>query len=107
MKITKRQLRRIIKEEKAKLQEANFGGYDSIIEEVMQELNTYYAEVSSGGDHDRNKMDAIENAREATIADVIWPRLEEQFGDLWDNTLYDMSEILFRDVSKEWLETLR
>ena len=106
MKITKRQLRRIIKEEKAKLLEAapgSFGGYDSIVEEVFQEISTYFEEArGGGGDPDTEKARAIETAREAVKADVIWSRLEEALPGLWDEAYDRVSEILYNEIAEEW-----
>jgi len=104
MKITKRQLRRIIKEEKQKLQEGNFGGYDSIVEEVMQEISTYREELSAGGgDYDAHRREAVEAGREAIEVEIIIPHLTSMLPHVWDETIDEMARILYRDVSAEWL----
>ncbi len=104
MIITKNHLRRIIKEEKVKLNEADFGGYDNIVEEIFQELSVYLEEARfSSGDPDMNKQKAIEVGSEAIKADIIWPRLEGALPGIWDEAYYDMAEVLYKQVAEEWL----
>ena len=106
MKITKRQLKRIIKEEKRKiLEQAPLPG-NGLIEEVMQELNLVHEEESrGGGDPSENRWNTIEMSREGIKGDIIWPRLETALPDVWDETISEMADVLFEAIANEWMET--
>ena len=75
MKITKRQLRRIIKEEKAKLQEISAGEYgrgtyadDKAAARLIDELERfYYHTMSSAMDDGHDELDAEDIAGEVLI----------------------------------------
>ena len=104
MKVSKRQLKRIIKEEKSKIMEQNHGGYDSIVEEVMQEISTIREELSAGGgDYDAHKREAIEVGREGIEVDIIIPHLSSVLPHVWDETIDEMARLLYRDIAAEWL----
>ena len=100
MKITRKQLRRIIREEHSRIIEAapgSFGGYDSIVEEIFQELSSHFEEAGR-----ENKDGVIEFSRDAVISDVIWPRLEEALPGLWDELYQSMADTLYMEVAREW-----
>jgi len=104
MRVSKRQLKRIIKEEKSKIMEQSYGGYDSIVEEVMQEISTYREELSAGGgDYDAHRQEAVEAGREGIEVDIIIPHLSSVLPHVWDETLDEMARILYRDIAAEWL----